>query len=57
MTKEVEIRFVVEDDTNVDDLITAIGENLTNVLEAVPLENTGFAHLLPVEDRRQRFTS
>lgn len=55
MTIEIDLRFILEDDTSVKHLIRAIGENLEDVISIVELRNDGFGHIVPNNSTRQDF--
>jgi hypothetical protein len=45
--KTVDVRFTIEDDTDVPELLQAIADNLEVIESLQVLENDGFSRMLP----------
>ena len=56
MTKQIDIRLIVEDGVDVEVVMHDIGHGMNSVLAAVPLVNDGFGHLMPDDLHRVDFT-
>lgn len=55
MSKQIDLRFIVEDDVEVLRLSTDIGMGNVDILEVVELTNDGFGNIVPDERTRVSF--